>query len=92
MTREPLIAQNRVATCDIRASQHVVENAEDDGRGGMWKGQGRARTDKSGHPVDGGVSSRQTQAAVLGFRAARGLVQDGEVGPKTARALGIALV
>jgi len=33
----------------------------------------------------------QTPAAVLGFQSARGLVQDGEVGPQAAKALGITL-
>jgi hypothetical protein len=42
-------------------------------------------------PIDGELGP-QTQAAVLGFQATRGLVQDGEVGPKTAKALGITLV
>ena len=41
-------------------------------------------------PIDGEFGP-QTQAAVLGFQATRGLVQDGEVGSKTAKALGITL-
>ena len=39
-------------------------------------------------PIDG-VFGPHTQAAVVAFQLAKGLVPDGEVGPVTARALGI---
>ena len=44
------------------------------------------------HPgsIDGQFGP-QTQAAVVGFQMSKGLVPDGEVGPQTARALGVKL-
>lgn len=41
-------------------------------------------------PADG-LFGTQTHAAVVGFQASRGLLVDGQVGPQTARALGITL-
>lgn len=38
-----------------------------------------------------GIFGRNTQAAVIAFQLAEGLVPDGEVGPQTAKALGIQL-
>ena len=38
-----------------------------------------------------GIFGTQTQAAVIAFQLAKGLVPDGEVGPKTARALAVEL-
>jgi len=41
-------------------------------------------------PIDGGFGP-STHAAVVSFQATRGLVIDGELGPRTARALGVKL-
>lgn len=61
-------------------------------RGETVKEIQRALTRNGFHPggIDGAFGP-MTLAAVVAFQAARGLTPDGEVGPKTAKALRITL-